>query len=37
MMGVEPTSPAWKAEVIAVIQHPQIRSQIKRADQHIIN
>ena len=23
MMGVEPTSPAWKAGVIAVIQHPQ--------------
>ena len=23
MMGVEPTSPAWKAGVIAVIRHPQ--------------
>lgn len=22
MMGVEPTSPAWKAGVIAVIRHP---------------
>lgn len=22
MMGVEPTYPAWKAGVIAVIQHP---------------
>ena len=36
-MGVEPTSSAWKAEVIAVIQHPQIRTRSKRADQYIIN
>ena len=23
MMGIEPTSPAWKARVIAIIRHPQ--------------
>ncbi len=29
-MGVEPTSSAWKAEVIAIIRHPHTRTyQIK--------
>lgn len=23
-MGIEPTSSAWKAEVIAIIRHPQV-------------
>ncbi len=26
-MGIEPTSSAWKAEVIAFIQHPPIQSR----------
>ena len=26
MMGVEPTSSAWKAEIIAVIPHPHIKN-----------
>ncbi len=28
MMGVEPTSPAWKAGVIAVIRHPQRMNKV---------
>ena len=30
MMGIEPTSPAWKAGVIAIIRHSQNLSYLYR-------
>ena len=35
-MGIEPTSSAWKAEVIAFIQHPPVLSRPRRPQNQMV-